>query len=221
MHRLSRLLILGIFTVSWLGCGAPPETIAGNAAELYVDQTTGHGPFTLDSSSSMWDHGEVQMWDSTGHGYGVRGNFVGYDYYFVPPSGVVWFASSPHYTNVYACRVASGGGCLDGVAVGTSFANLGWTPAFVTVHYTPPCPLTPGETVIRYCTGAYTPFDQSGYVTAVISDGAVQVGLPDGHPLNLQNAGAPVSAVECIANLANYSLPGSPTGFVAAVYGCP
>lgn len=227
MHRLTRLFIIGIFAMTWLGCGALTDPIEPASSALYVDQTTGHGPFLLSNppGTPIWDHGEVQMWDSTSHGYGYRGGIGGpsVGYTFVPPAGSTWFARSPRFTYAYACKTANASNSCNEwheiTASGQSnsdWQNFGWSPVQIFIGYSPPCPVYSGLTKIRYCTGAYTPFDGSGWPTAVISDGFVQPGLPDGHPLNLQNP--PVSAVECIADLRNYGLG---TGIVMAVYACP
>ena len=200
---------------------------ASTARADYVTQTTGHGPFVLDNppGTPIWDHGEVQMWDSASHGYGYRGSiggpFVGYT--FVPPSGVTWFARSPHYTYAYACKTSNApNSCNEWHEITASGQNssdwqtFGWSPVMIFVGYSPPCPKPFPATKLHYCTAPYTPMDSSGMAAAVIGDGFVAPGLPYGHPLNLANP--PTTAGECVANLSDYGLG---TGTVVAVYTCP
>lgn len=236
MTRLTRLLILGIFTICWLGCGAPPETIAEQHAALYVDHTTGHGP--VPCSGGTPDHGFLDVWhpdDTCGR---VRGDFIGDStaphpgYIFAPGSDVSWVYMSPHSTYGSVCSHAATGPTYDpclGQSPAEQLLSPGWNfipfaPAAVVLSYLPDCPLTPGMTTVHICPAGWTPFDGSGYAAVRIDDGN------PAHSLNLPNP--PVNVDDCYLDLTTYSAAlaaqfVAPPGYthgkrVAVVYdGCP
>lgn len=131
---------------------------------------------------------------------------------------------SPQNTGAYVCDYIVAGN-VPPCHIEWGLANDANVPTVSARAHVPgwgnPCPLTPGMTQIHVCTGSdWTPYDGSGLVTAVISDGIPQNGLPRGSPLKNQSGGPDVS---CVATVSDYPLtppPGTPA-VVMAVYACP
>lgn len=235
MHRLTRLLILGSFAMTWLGCAEAPETAAGTSAPLYVDQTTGHGP--VPCSGDTPDHGYLDQWHPDGSCTRVRGDFIGDStaphpgYIFTPSSDVRNVYIGPNYTSGYVCAHPATGPvyspCLGQspapVPLNHGLTTYTFSAAAIVLGYLPFCPPTPGMTTLHQCTGVYTPEDGSGYATAVVTDG-----IP-AHALNLPNP--PINAGDCYIDLSSYSAAlaaqfVAPPGYthgkrIAAVYTCP
>lgn len=210
--------------------------LAGAAHADYVTATTGHGPFAC--TGPIPDPGYADIsYSLTGHCERWRGDFDGGSQHtgFVI-NATFYFDTvkfSPSDTSAAVCygwptgpSYAPCSGQTPGPVHGSSGHDLGpsnfaFGPASVVLEYDPPCPATPGMTLIHVCAGSETPMDGSGYATAVISDGHVAPGLPRGNPLKWNDGG------ECKAYLTSYGLTWTrPSGYpygdtVAAVYACP
>lgn len=254
MHRLTKPLILGSFIACWLGCSTPAEQLAATSAPLYVDAYGGgHGPFAC--AGAVPGRGYVDLYTGnnyTGTCYRWRGDFADdsggahlgyviwpYDWVGsikVSPwvnSDLTWFdycEGNPQLLGNCDPHYRSTGG------MHTDLPVTGWAYGPIVVKYGSACPAqTSPLTHFHQCAGAYTPEDDSGYATAVISDGIVSPGLPYGHPLFEPNSNS--LATDCLADLVAYGadpLHGSnlvsqftpPSGYirgtrVAAVYYCP
>jgi hypothetical protein len=222
MHRITRLLILGIFTVTWLGC-AESEPIADQSAELYVDNHVplAHGPLPATGSPPAW--GVVEMWVGS-QGADYLGN-VG-SYYVAHPTlgGMPYIAMSSLYTYAiaYEFEVAPGSYAGRTYVVTPTFTQLAWTPQAVIIRYDDPCPITPGMAVAHACSGDWTPMDSGGVPTVVIGNGIQKPGLPYGDFLKYTAGGGPGSW--CGANFSDFPGVTKPAGLpnhVVAVDACP
>ncbi len=192
MHRLTRLLILGIFTMAWLGCGTPPEPIAATTAPLYVDAVSGgHGPFPC--SGAIPARGYVDIFDGwspySGNCQRWRGDMAdgtGYQHlgFLVHPA--MWVTSmrvSPRGTDVTRADVCAGQAALPSGCDGNGGFNttadvpaMGFAPTTLRIQYTSWCPATAAFKHLRQGTGANALFDAGNRAAVVITDDF-------GHPL--------------------------------------
>lgn len=239
---MKRKALLLAIVVAVSACGEVPEAVTETTAPLYVDITTGHGPFACTGDLPGFGYFDVF---SAGKYSGMceryRGDFSGPGYgghvfsFRSPHWPVVSLRVSPQYTTASLCRggVYSVINMCQGSPVNVTgqISPVPFTPnpQNIVVSYLPPCPQTPGMTTVHQCTGVYTPEDGSGYATVVVGDGFVSPGLPYGHPLNLGNANTGSGVNDCAVDLQSMGLysqflppPDYPYGAeVVAVYDCP
>lgn len=196
--------------------------LSGTARADYIDHSGGHGPLTCSSPTTLKDYNQVEMWNdgsfnSCERWTGSINPTIG-DLLF-PTAGKQWVKKSPFGTTAYACMAVYHGNygwCTDLREITTDWQNLGATPVYIEVSAAPPCPTDNASafTVLHWAPGSYgdwTPMDGMGMATAVIGDGHVAPGLPDGNPLKVSDADV------CVADLASYPNLHA-TGTVAAVY---
>jgi len=219
MHRLTHLLILGIFTVTWLGC-SQPEDIASAQSPLYVDNHVGggHGPLPVGSTMPTW--GVVQLCDTHGDCEGYLGNVDG-SYVAYPSTGMYWIArSSAPYTYAVAYEHHDLTGRT--YVVTSSWVPLSWTVGAVSIQYDDACPHTPGMDTVHQCTGTWTPMDSSGVPTYVIANGIPKPGLPYGD--YLKDTSGTGAGSWCTFNFSEYPSVPKPAGVPdhgVAVDACP
>lgn len=246
---IRRIVIFLALTVGIAACGAP-EPVAETTAPLYVDQTTGHGPFPCNGAIPGFGYADVfsganytgtcQRWRGDFDGGTQWSGFTAIPSYYVAMN-ILSARFSPSYTSGQLCYLYTTGPayapCAGQTPVpvfGGSGGNLASLPTMpggayqMVLKYSPPCPTTPGYAVLHQCTGAYTPEDGSGYVTAVVGTGIPAPGLPYGNVVNLPNSNS--LAGDCIATPSTWGLTFTPpagypygnstSGRVVLVYSC-
>lgn len=235
MQRLTRLFILGIFAVVWLGCAETPEPTAETSAPLYVDAIGGgHGPFActgtipergyVDVFTGANYTGTCQRWRgdmADGSGYQHAG-FSFWAQFAINSMRVSPLGSDQTAADVCEGWVALPYGCDTGhrrVWANADVPSFAFTPDQIRVQYTSYCPATASFTHLRQGTGTYATEDGSLLATVQITDNF-------GQPLFEPNGSS--IAVDCVT----YLTPGlmaqftPPAGYkfgneVVAVYAYP
>jgi hypothetical protein len=225
MRRLPTLLLIATIVSS---CGVSTEQVATfTPAPLFVDNhvSGAHGPLSAAGTQADW--GVVRLWTSS-FGEDWLGNIDG-DYIAHPTNysaGYPWAAVSAHFTTAVAHEFEGPPGVFSGRSntIGTTFAQLPYLPAAVTVQYDDPCPLAMATqwTVAHACTGDWTPMDSAGLPTFVIGNGIVKPGLPFGDYLKYTAPGGYGSwCAFNFSDLPNVTKPAGAPARAVAINACP
>lgn len=147
-------------------------------ADYLTNHSVGHGPLSAAGSMPTW--GDIEMC-CTPAGGGERwlGDVAG-GYSAYPTAGQVWIRRSPGggtYAVAYEHASYPWGRTY---VMSSSWAQLAWSPALVTIQYDDACPLTPGMAIAHMCGTDWTPMDSGGVPTYVIGNNIVKPGLPYG-----------------------------------------